>query len=72
MNPGDMFRFHGEGEICLVLSTSTSVYQIDEVEEEVRYLHGNGIVYDLAYVVFSGREYVGMREIEWVKSSPVT
>jgi hypothetical protein len=42
--------------------------QIDEIEEEVRYLHQNGQVLERAHHFFSGRRYIGMWEFEIVRS----
>jgi hypothetical protein len=72
--PGDLIRFiwkpanRGDPDFGIVLSVTSSVYQIDEIEEEVRYLHQNGQVLDRAYHFFSGRKYIGMREFEIVRS----
>jgi len=73
--PGDLIRFigkpanRGASDYGIVLSVTSSVYQIDEIEEEVRYLHQNGQVLERAHHFFSGRRYIGMREFEIVRSS---
>ena len=48
----------------MILHITSSLYQIDEIEEEVRYLHQNGTVYDRAYMNFKNREYIGSQEFE--------
>lgn len=64
MKPGDLIRFRITGEVGVILRVSTSLYQIDEIEKEVRYLHQNGTVYDRAYMLFKDREYIGSQEFE--------
>ena len=64
MKPGDLIQFRISGEVGVILRVSTSLYQIDEIEEEVRYLHQNGTVYDRAYMNFKNREYIGSQEFE--------
>jgi len=75
--PGDLILFigkpasrggRGDPDFGIVLHVTSSVYQIDEIEEEVRYLHQNGQVLDRAYHFFSGRKYIGMWEFEIVRS----
>ena len=73
--PGDLIRFigklkdRGNPDYGIVLSVTSSVYQVDEIEEEVRYLHQNGQVLERAHHIFSGRRYIGMWEFEIVRSS---
>lgn len=64
MQSGDLFKFCNSGETGLVLCVTSSLYQVDEIEEEIRFLHQNGQVFDRAYMYFSGREYIGMREVQ--------
>ena len=72
--PGDLIRFIGKPDnrggpdYGIVLAVTSSVYQIDEIEEEVRYLHQNGQVLERAHHFFSGRRYIGMWEFEIVRS----
>ena len=72
--PGDLIRFigklkdRGNPDYGIVLSVTSSVYQVDEIEEEVRYLHQNGQVLERAHHFFSGRRYIGMWEFEIVRS----
>ena len=73
--PGDLIRFVGKPDnrggpdYGIVLSVTSSVYQVDEIEEEVRYLHQNGQVLERAHHFFSGRRYIGMWEFEIVRSA---
>lgn len=73
--PGDLIRFIGKPDnrggpdYGIVLSTNVTMYQIDEIEEEVRYLHQNGQVLERAHHFFSGRRYIGMWEFEIVRSA---
>ena len=73
--PGDLIRFIGKPDnrggpdYGIVLSVTSSVYQIDSIEEEVRYLHQNGQVLERAHHFFSGRRYIGMWEFEIVRSA---
>ena len=64
MKRGDLIRFRISGEMGMILHITSSLYQIDEIEEEVRYLHQNGTVYDRAYMNFKNREYIGSQEFE--------
>ena len=64
MKRGDLIRFRIYGEMGMILHITSSLYQIDEIEEEVRYLHQNGTVYDRAYMNFKNREYIGSQEFE--------
>ena len=64
MKPGDLIRFRISGEMGMILHITSSLYQIDEIEKEVRYLHQNGTVYDRAYMNFKNREYIGTQEFE--------
>lgn len=73
--PGDLIRFIGKPDdrggpdYGIVLSVNTTMYQIDEIEDEIQYLHQNGRVLDRSYHFFNGRKYIGMWEFEIVRSS---
>lgn len=64
MKPGDLFKFLHSNVICTVIDVYKQVYQIDSIETVIKYMSTDSTVFERSYMEFSGRLYVGMREIE--------